>query len=100
MRPRDTAVRFELVGQIDVEEPAAVTSRTLTAFGAPYARGRAHRGIADPAAARASRGLRRDITDVFASAGGRNDYLRAREVSYPFGESRGLLPRFQHPSLA
>ena len=32
----------------------------------------------------ASRGLRRDMTDVFALAGGGgNDYLRAREVSYP-----------------
>jgi hypothetical protein len=32
MRPRGTAVRFELVDQIDVEEPAAATPRAVTAW--------------------------------------------------------------------
>ena len=32
MRPRGTAVRFELVDQIDVEELAAVTPRAVTAW--------------------------------------------------------------------
>jgi hypothetical protein len=32
MRPRGTGVRFELVDQIDVEEPAAVTPRAVIAW--------------------------------------------------------------------
>jgi hypothetical protein len=32
MRPGGTAVCFELVDQIDVEEPAAVTPRAVTAW--------------------------------------------------------------------
>jgi len=32
MRPRGTSVRFELVGQIDAEEPAAATPRAVIAW--------------------------------------------------------------------
>lgn len=48
----------------------------------------------------ASSGLKRDRTDVFALAGGGNEYLRAREVRYPFGGLRVPLPRFQAPIIA